>query len=160
MNEDNDVVEFHWEGKHINFGEKTADWYWAVGIVAGAGVIVAILFNNLLLALMIALGTAALIMVNIKEPRIHRFSITADGLFVDDQHFPYEKIHSFSVLEYIDPTLPPALSIKTHYLLAHHLLIPILDHDPEHLYTFLSNHLPDGGHQHHVFDRLLERMRL
>ena len=43
---------FEWEGTEYRFEDKSADWYWALGIIATAIAIAAVLFNNILLALL------------------------------------------------------------------------------------------------------------
>jgi hypothetical protein len=153
-------IIFEWHGKEYAFEEKGADWYWALGIIATAAVIASILFGNVLLALVIATGATALALQTAKSPNMHRFAITDRGIIIDDNLYPYENIHSFSVLEFIDETLPPALSIKTGRMLAPHLLIPIIDHDPLEVYDYVSNHLPDGEHTESLIDRVVTLLRL
>ena len=41
---------FEWHGKEYASEEKSADWYWAIGIGAIAIIIACVLFNNFLLA--------------------------------------------------------------------------------------------------------------
>lgn len=160
MNEEVSNEVFEWEGKPIDFGEKNDDWYWALGIVAVAAIIVCVLFNNILLALVILTGTLALVLETKKAPRIHKFRLAPEGIHIDDVLYPYDKIYSFSVLEYLDPTLPPALSIKTRLLLSSHLVIPILDHNPDIIYAYLEQHIPEGDHHAHMLDRFIERLSL
>ena len=154
------AVIFAWEGREYEFGEKGADWYWALGIIATAAVIASILFNNILLALVIATGAGAIAIRAAKHPRIHRFTIFEDGIAIDDTLYPFVSMLHFSVLEYMDPVLPPALSIKTKHVLSPHILIPIVGHDPLTVYDYVSLHVPDGNHEHSVLDRFIERLRM
>jgi|JI8StandDraft_1071087.scaffolds.fasta_scaffold19768_4 hypothetical protein len=152
--------EYHWEGTHVVFGEKTSDWYFAVVIIAAAGIIVSVLFNNILLALVILTGTAALIIEAKRPASLHRFGLSDDGITIDTLHVPFDKVRSFSILEYMDHDLPPVLSIKTSLILSSHLLIPIHDHDAEEMYAFLEQHIEEGRHENHLIDRILEKMKL
>lgn len=154
------AVVFEWHGRHYETGEKGADWYWALGILAIAGMVAAILFSNILLALVIAAGAVTVILQALKRPRIHRFAVTEEGLQIDENMYRYDSMLDFSVLEYIDPTLPPSLSIKTRHLLAPHLLVPIIGPDPVEVYEYISDHLPEGNHHESVVDRIVEFMRL
>ena len=104
---------FQWEGREYQFEEKSADWYWALGIIATAATIAAILFGNVLLALVIITGSISIALVASRTSRMHRFALFDDGLAVDERFYPYEVMLDFSVLEYADETLPPSLSIKT-----------------------------------------------
>jgi len=154
------AVFFEWEAPGYAFEEKGADWYWGLGIIAVAGAIASVLFGNIILALLILAAAGALALSAAKEPRVHRFRITDEGVMIDENVYAYDDIVSFSVLEYLDPNLPPALSLKTHKLLAPHLLIPIVGHDPVEVYEFFAEHAEEGKHDESVIDRIIELLRL
>jgi hypothetical protein len=151
---------YAWEGREYRFEDKSADWYWALGIIATAGIIACILFGNILLAFVIVAATIAIALTAAKGPRVHRFSIYEHGIAIDNVFYPFENMLHFSVLEYIDETLPPSLSIKTKHFLSPHLLIPIVDHDPIEIYEYISQHLPEGSHEDSAMDRLVAMFRL
>ena len=151
---------FEWHGKEYASEEKSADWYWAIGIGAIAIIIACVLFNNFLLALVVAAAAAAACLQAAKRPRIHRFTITEKGISIDTHFYEFENMLHFSVLEYLDETLPPALSIKTKHLLAPHLLIPIIGYDPLDVYDYVAAHLPEGKHDESAVDRIIEMMQL
>lgn len=151
---------FSWEGKEYSFQEHGADWYWALGIITIAAMLVAILFSNILLALVILAGAFAIGIQAAKHRQTHRFSVYDNGVAIDDNLYPYTGMRDFAILEYVDPTLPPALSIKTNHVLAPRLLIPIHDHDPDEIYFYISNHLPEGMHDETPLDRVVSFLRL
>jgi hypothetical protein len=154
------TVFFEWDAEGYLFEEKSADWYWALGIIAVAGAIASALFGNVILALLVLAAAGALALSTLKRPRVHRFRITDEGIMVDEILYGYDSIHSFSVLEYIDPALPAALSLRTHKLLAPHLLIPIVGPDPLEVYEFLAEHVDEGRHDESVTDRIIDLLRL
>lgn len=149
-----------WEGHEYVFEEHGPDWYWALGIITFAAVVTAILFSNILLALVIVAGAATIALQAAKHRRVHRFSIYENGIAIDTTLYLYEDMRDFAILEYVDPTLPPALSIKTNHVLAPHLLIPINDHDPEEIYFYVANHLPEGMHEETLLDRVAGMLRI
>jgi hypothetical protein len=151
---------FSWQGTEYSFEEHGPDWYWALGIVTIAAMLTAILFSNILLALVILAGGATLGIQAAKHRKLHRFSVYENGIAIDDNLYLFEDMRDFGILEYIDPTLPPALSLKTNHILAPHLLIPIHDYDPEMIYEYVSNHLPEGMHEETPLDRLASFLRL
>ncbi len=151
---------FSWEGREYQFEEKSADWYWALGIIATAAAIACILFGNFLLALVIVTASVALALTAAKNPRTHRFGIYEDGIAVDNHYYSFENMLHFSVLEYADETLPPSLSIKTKHFLVPHILIPIIGHDPVEIYEYMLHHLDDGWHEESPIDRIVELFRL
>lgn len=151
---------FEWKGHEYPFEEKGSDWYWAVAIVAGAGVIASLLFSNIILALLILAAAGTLALQAAKHQREHYFAITERGVVIDNNLYRYEDMMHFSVLEYADETLPPSLSIKTRNFLSSHILIPIVGHDPVEIYNFFAEHIPEGAHDESFFDRLIEMIKL
>ena len=151
---------FVWEGTEYTFKEKSSDWYWAVGIIAVAASVASLLFGNIIFAIVILVAAAALAITAAKQPRSHKFAITEQGLTIGDRLYPYDTMMHFSVLEYIDHDLPPALSIKTRSLFAPHLLVPLIDVDADDVYEYLSLHLDEGNHHNSVIDRLVEMFEL
>lgn len=151
---------FEWEGREYRFEEKGSDWYWSLGIVATAAAIACILFGNVLLAFVIVAAAGAIAISAAKGPSMHRFALWDDGISIDDHLYVFDDMLHFSVLEYVDETLPPSLSVKTKRFLAPHLLIPIIGHDPLEIYEYVSLHLPEGSHEHSVMDRVVELFRL
>lgn len=151
---------FAWEGREYQFEEKSADWYWALGIIATAAAIACILFGNFLLALVILAAAVTLALTASKGSRTHRFAIYEDGIAIDAHYYEFQNMLHFSVLEYADETLPPSLSIKTKHFLAPHLLIPIIGYDPVEIYEYMLNHLEDGRHEESPMDRIVELFRL
>lgn len=151
---------FVWEGKEYEFQEKSADWYWALGILATAAAVASILFGNILLALVIVAAAVAIALQAAKRATVHRFAVTEQGLEIDERLYPYDTMLHFSVLEYPDHDLPPALSIKTRSLLTPHLLVPIVGVDPDEVYEYISHHLEEGRHETSVIDRMVEMFQL
>jgi hypothetical protein len=151
---------FSWQGHEYAFEEHGPDWYWALGIITIAAMLTAILFSNMLLALVILAGGATLGLQAAKHRKVHRFSIYENGIAIDDNLYLFVDMRDFGILEYVDPTLPPALSIKTNHILAPHLLIPIHDHDPEMIYEYVSSHLPEGMHEETALDRFAAFLRI
>jgi hypothetical protein len=151
---------FEWHGKEYHTGDKSADWYWAVGIVVLAIVIVSVLFGNFILALLAIAAGVTLMLQAAKNPRIHRFSITETGITIDLHTYPFENMLHFSVLEYADESLPPSLSVKTKSFLFPHIVIPIIGYDPVDVYDYIAAHVPEGNHHESAVDRLIELMHL
>jgi len=150
---------FEWDGIEYEFAERGSDWYWALGIVAAAAILASILFGNILLALVIFAGAVTIGLQAAKGRRVHHFSVYDDGIAIDNDLYSYDGMRDFSVLEYLDETLPPALSIKTNHILSPHLLIPINDHDPEEVYEYIAQHLPEGMHEETLIERLAALLR-
>ena len=145
---------FEWEGKEYEPVERSADWYWALGIIAIAGSIAAILFANYLIALLILAAAFALGTHAAKKPETHRFLVTEDGLWTGNEFHPFDRMLSFSMLEDIEGELPPLLSIHTEGWLSPHLVIPLEGVDADAVYTYFYEHVDEGEHRHTWSDLL------
>ena len=151
---------FEWQGKEYEYDEKTADWYWALGILATAAVLACILLGDFLLAVLIIVASVAIALQSAKRSVIHRFVLSDEGLTINRELYPYRNMLSFSILEYIDETLPPSLSIKTTSWLAPRLIIPLVGVDPVGIYEYLEVHVDHEHHPETLMDHVVEFLRL
>jgi len=146
----NVIVE--WEGKEYDHNPKSADWYWALGIVGVAGTIASILFGNFLIALLIIVAVGSIAIHAAKQPPVHRFRLVDNGLIIGDDLHPFERMASFSVLEDIEGEFPPLLSIKIESWHSPHLVIPLEGVDADMVYAHFLHHVDEGEHQHAFSD--------
>jgi hypothetical protein len=146
----NVIVE--WEGREYDHEPKSADWYWALGIVAVAGSIASLLFGNILLAFLIIIATAAIALHATKEPPLHTFRLVDTGLMIGEDLHLYEHMHSFTVLEDIEGEYPPLLSIKTENWHSPHLVIPLSGVDADMVYAHFLHHVDEADHPHTFSD--------
>jgi len=150
---------YEWNGMEYAFEERGADWYWALGIITLALCVAALLFGDFLLALVIVAGGGAIALQAAKHRRTHHFAIYDNGLAIDGNLYLFKDMRDFAILEYFDEALPPALSIKTNHIFAPHLLVPINDYDPDEIYDYVSQHLPEGMHEETLLDRVTAALR-
>ena len=146
------AAHFEWEGREYDHNPKSADWYWALGIIATAVTIAAFLFGNYLLVVLVVAASAALALHAAKHPPLHRFRIVDRGLYIGDEFHPFERMTSFSVLEDIEEELPPVLSIKTESLLSPHLVIPLEGVDADAVYRIFLASVDEAEHPHTIHD--------
>ncbi len=136
-----------WEGREYEHQPKSADWYWALGIVGVASAVAAILFGNFLFAILILIAVITIALHAAKEPPLHRFQLLETGLIIGEDFHPFEEMNSFAVLEDIDGKLPPVLSIKTEKWYAPHLVIPLDGVDAELIYSYFLHHVDEDDHK-------------
>ena len=65
-----------WEGREYDHNPKSADWYWALGIIATAGTIAPVLFGDYLLAILVIVAAAR----SRSTPRRNRLCIASVSL--------------------------------------------------------------------------------
>ena len=146
------TILFEWEGREYDHTPKSADWYWALGIIAAAATIASILFGNYLLALLIIAAAAAIALHAAKQPPIHRFRLIEDGIVIGDEIHPFGRMISFSVLEDIEGELPPFLSIKNESWFSPHLVIPLDGVDVDAVYDYFLQHVDESEHAYSFVD--------
>lgn len=144
------IVE--WEGREYDHDPKSSDWYWALGIIAVASAIASLLFGNFLLAVLVLIAAVAIALHATKEPPIHTFRLVDAGLMVGEDLHPYERMHSFTVLEDIEGEFPPVLSIRTTSWHSPHLVIPLAGVDADLIYAHFLENVEEGDHPHTVSD--------
>lgn len=142
------IVE--WEGHEYDHNPKSADWYWALGILAVAGAIAAILFGNYLLGLVVLVAATTIALHGTKHPTLHRFRLVEHGLIIGEEEYHFDHMTSFSVLEDIEGELPPILSIKHDSWVSPHLWVPLEGVDADVVYTYFLRHVDEDKH-HHTF---------
>ena len=143
----NNVI-LEWEGREYEHSPKSADWYWALGIIGVAGTIAAILFGNVLLAILIIIAMATIAIHATKQPPLHHFRLIDTGLMIGDDLHPYERMTSFSILEDIEGEFPPILSIKAASWHSPHIVIPLAGVDADMIYEYFLHHVDESEHQH------------
>jgi len=146
------VALLEWDGKEYDHNPKSADWYWALGIIAVAGTIASILFGEYLLAFLIIVAAAVVALHATKHPPLHHFRLVEQGLIIGDELHPFERMLSFSILEDIENELPPLLSIKNESWLSPHLMIPLEGVDADMVYAYFLQHVDESEHSHTFVD--------
>jgi hypothetical protein len=143
---------FEWTGREYEHNPKSADWYWALGIIAAALALAAILFGNYLVAVLIIIASVSLALHSAKHPAMHRFRVVEEGLLIDEEMHPFKRMTSFCALEDIEGKYPPMLSIKTESWLSPHLVIPLEGVDMDGVYGHFLHNVDEEPHHHTAVD--------
>ncbi len=108
--------------------ERSVDWYWAIGLVALMGAVLAFFFGDFLFAVVIVLGAGSLLWLAARGPRTHWVRVDARGLSMDGTLYKWESITSFFV-EPVEPAVGRRgrLLVTTSGLLHPQLVIPVED---------------------------------
>lgn len=145
-------VLLEWEGREYDHNPKSADWYWALGIISVAGTIASLLFGNYLLAILIIIATLVLALHAAKQPTLHRFQLTEEGVWIGEEFHPFHAMTSFSVLEDVEGEYPPMISIKTNHWMSPHLIIPLEGVNPDSIYAYFLSQVTEETHAHTFAD--------
>lgn len=142
-----------WEALEYEHTPRSSDWFWGLGIIAVGGVVVAILFGNLLFGLVIAIGAIALGLHALRHPKMVRCDITDRGIAIDTTLFPYATLQSFWVQEHL---FPNRLVLTSRKVAMPHIVILLDGIDADDVRETLSRYLEETEVHETFSDKLLE----
>jgi len=96
-------VLLEWDAWEREGEEKSSDWYWIVGAIALAAIVLAIFFKNFLFALIIGLAVFSLFMNERRGIQQVRVKLTSKGLLINSDLYLYDSIKSFWIDEDFEP---------------------------------------------------------
>ena len=120
-----------WQAPDHIKDEKSADWFWVVGIVAFGAIVLAIFFKTFLLALIIALGVFVSFIMSHTEPQMAEFEINRRGVRMNGTIYTYANLESFYVIDE-DGYERDRIILKSRKLFMPFIILPIgnqADHD-------------------------------
>ncbi len=89
-----------WHIEEYQHREKGADWFWALGIIALLGAVIAIIYGDILFAVVIVLGGLMLGYYAMRQPDIIEIAISDEGIMVRGFFYEFGKLKSFNVDEH------------------------------------------------------------
>lgn len=131
-----------WQAREHTHTEKSADWFWVLGIVAFAVAVTSVLFGNLLFAVLVVVGASVLGLLANKEPALVDIGLTTKGVVVGPDFYPYEFIEAF----WIEPEShdgTPILLLDPRGWIAPHMVLPLTGTDIEAVRTYIQTYLPE-----------------
>ena len=114
-----------WQGYEYDHHEKSSDWFWALGIIALSSAITAIIFKNIIFALLILVGAFVMALFAAKKPHLVHFEISRRGIGIDDTLYPFNSLESFWIEE--DEHEHHTLIVKSQRLIMPYIVIPLSD---------------------------------
>ncbi len=143
-----------WEAPEHHHVEKGNDWFFALAIVIFALVVVAILFDNVLFALLIGLAGGALAVSAAKKPSIVPYSVSVRGVKVEDVLYPFSSLKSYRIDE--EDVRGPQLLIKVDKKIMPLIVIPIPKDHIDGIESILKDKLIEEELEEPLFVKVLE----
>jgi hypothetical protein len=144
----------YWEAPEHTHIEKTSDWYWILGIIAVAGSVASMIFNNVLFGVVILLAAMTMIITSHRKPRIIELEVSGRGIRIEKTLYPYSTLESFYLDE--DNYAGPQLIVKSKKLFVSLLILPIPEEYIEHIENIIASRLHEEHLEEPFSHRLLE----
>jgi len=138
--------------------KEGTDWYIALIVIALSGTLSAIIFHNILFAILIIVGTLTIIIFALKEPRIIEFSVTPQEIIINGEKYPLASLDSFWITHQDGNDY--TLIVQSKKLLLNHLSIPLNKNDFERIRSNLRMHLPEKEIYEPLFEQIAHRLGL
>ncbi|MAF59661.1 MAG: hypothetical protein QF858_03980 [Candidatus Pacebacteria bacterium] len=143
-----------WQAYEYEFSEKSSDWFWALGIIAVSSSITAIIFENLLFALLILIGAASVALFAARRPHLTNFEVNEKGVLVDKILYPYRNLEAFWIEQ--EEGEEPKVIISSQRFLMPYIVVPIHRDDVEKLQKVLEENLKEEEMEEPVSHKILE----
>ena len=144
-----------WQTYEYVYKKKSADWFWAVGIIAVSVAVTSILFNNFLFGILILIAAGALMMYASREPLLLDIEIGMKGVRAGKDFYPYVNLESFWVASEDEW---PRVILKTKATLSPLVVIGIEDMDADVIQEYLKSHLEEKEITEPLLEVLMEKL--
>lgn len=148
-------MNIEWQALEYEEKERSADWFWALGVIIVASSIASIIFSNYFFALLLVIGGSMLAYYAVKKPDMVNYILTEKGLKINTQFYPYKNIKSFWVHE----DTREVLFIKIERFYMPIISMPIEAHKAEEIKELmLQNNIPEEEMKEHASEKIMETL--
>lgn len=145
--------KIEWQAYEYVQTEKSVDWFWGVGIIALCLAITAIIFDNILFAVFIVIGTFTLLLFTFRKPLLLDCEISKRGIKVGKAFYPYGSLVSFCVQKTLHG---PHLALKSQKTFTPLITIHLTGADEEVIRDFLNDYIPEEEIPESLAQRLMD----
>lgn len=143
-------IEMAWEAPEYVYMQKSSDWYWAVGIISLALILVAIFTRNLLFAIFAAVAGFTIALWGARKPKTITIVMTGNGVAIEGRRYPYQELISFWI--HYNPPLIKEISFVTKSTFLPYLRVPLGNENPAEIHAFLIRFLPEKIQEESLID--------
>ncbi len=152
------IQKISWQAHDHVKQEKSQNWYWVVGIIAIATIILSIYYDNLLFALLIALAVFAIFIQKHVPPRLINFELNQRGVVIRDTLYPYATLESFNVIDE-DGWDRDRIVLKSKKFFMPFIVMPVEKAaDLEQVRMFLLGHLQEEVMDESTFQKIMDSL--
>ncbi|MEK7535457.1 MAG: hypothetical protein AAB590_00360 [Patescibacteria group bacterium] len=145
-------IKLEWEALEHVYYKKTDDWYWIVGTVGVTTSILAFIFDNAILGLLLLIATATMLLHGARVPGVVKVELQERGVRVGTTFYPFAEMKAFSINEESEPAM---LVLDTKAWLIPDVRIFIERVSTHDIRNFLLNHLDEKYHEPSISEGLI-----
>lgn len=145
-----EIIEISWQAPEYIYHPKSPDWYWAVGIVSLALILIAIFTGNLFFAIFAIVAGFTIALWGARKPKIIVVSLDGNGITIEGRLYPYQELVSFWI--HYNPPLVKEISVAAKSAFLPYLRIPIGNENPAKIRAFLTRFLPERLQEESLID--------
>jgi len=149
------MEKLEWSSLEYEEKERSADWFWALGIIVVTSTLAAIIYGNYFFAALLLVSGFLLGHFATKKPDEIFYEINQKGIKIGNQLYPFENIKSFWVQ--IEPK--PILFVHTERIFMPMISIPIEDAWAEDIHALMTaKNIPEQEMKEHVSEKIMDSL--
>ena len=157
MSESRPTDELSWSAPEFEKHPKPASWYAGLAAIAILVSAIAYLINHDIITIVVVLMSAALFgYVASRDPRIMRYSVNSNGVFIGERFYAYAQFSAFTVVEQANSLTIDLVPLKRFSPM---LSISYTSEIEPDLLNLVSQHLPYANHKRSLTEDLMHRIR-
>ncbi|MFA6099978.1 MAG: hypothetical protein WC750_03825 [Patescibacteria group bacterium] len=133
---------FVWEMPEHEHHARTPNWFLVVSLITMASVIYGIWSANYLFGLIILISAVILMLAGNEEPNHILVQVGHNGVVLDGNFVPFDKLHNFSIIYH--PPFTKVLYLERKYSLKPRLKVYLENEDPVAIREHLLRYLPEN----------------
>ena len=141
-----------WTAPEYMHTEKTADWYWIVGIVAATIAVISVILGNTLFGIFIVVAAFTLSLYASRPPAMQHIVVSDKGVQVNDTLYPYSVLESFWIEE---KELHPRIFLKSDHRFAPYVIILLGEVPADEIRHVIGTYLHEVRHSEPFLEKLL-----
>lgn len=149
------MEKLSWSALEYEEKERSADWFWALGVIVVASSLTSIIYGNYFFAVLLILSGILLGFFAKKKPDVISYELNEKGLKIRTRLYPYENIKSFWVQ--IEPK--SVLFIKSERAFMPIISVPLEDSLAAEVHDiFVSSNIPEEEMREHISEKIMESL--
>lgn len=152
------MEKLEWSALEYEEKERSADWFWALGIIVVTSAIASLIYSNYFFAILVIMGGVLLGFFAIKKPDVVFYELNEKGLKIRDRLYPYENIKAFWVQNSsAEEGIRPMVFIKSERAFMPVISVSIPPEYTTKIHTVMKDKkIPEEEMKEHASEKIME----